>query len=171
VAGQPAITEVRFSPGNGATIDYEVAHLVGAARHRVVICSMLLNSGALLAALGDVLHAGRVPVTGIYDKTQMDEVLVQWQGVRHNHWKISAVADIVQAARLVGKQSTPYSPTSRHDFMHDKVLVVDDTVITGSYNFSHSAEMNAENILLIQSPPLAARYVQYIGHLMAKYTT
>ena len=53
--------------------------------------------------------------------------------------------------------------------MHNKVLVVDDTVITGSYNFSRSAEFNAENILFIESPPLAETYGAYIDHLIQKY--
>jgi phosphatidylserine/phosphatidylglycerophosphate/cardiolipin synthase-like enzyme len=79
------------------------------------------------------------------------------------------VQDIIARAPLVGKVSTPYTPTSRHDFMHNKILVVDDTVITGSYNFSHSAELNAENLLLIHSGALAATYSRYTDHLLAKY--
>lgn len=130
---------------------------------------MLLNSGALLTALGDLLRAGQVVVDGLYDRTQMSTVLQQWQAVPHNHGKIGAVQDIITGAHLVGKNSTPYSPTSIHDFMHDKVLVVDDLVITGSYNFSRSAELNAENILMIASPTLAATYSQQIDHVMAKY--
>jgi phosphatidylserine/phosphatidylglycerophosphate/cardiolipin synthase-like enzyme len=53
--------------------------------------------------------------------------------------------------------------------MHNKVLVIDDTVITGSYNFSRSAQFNAENILFLESPPLAEAYSHYIDHLKAKY--
>lgn len=53
--------------------------------------------------------------------------------------------------------------------MHNKVLVIDDTVITGSYNFSRSAEFNAENILFINSAPLAETYCRYIDHLVQKY--
>jgi phosphatidylserine/phosphatidylglycerophosphate/cardiolipin synthase-like enzyme len=53
--------------------------------------------------------------------------------------------------------------------MHNKVLVVDDTVITGSYNFSHSAELNAENILMIENQALADQYSHYIEHLVQKY--
>src|SRR5262249_15145693 len=144
--------------------------LVARATRRVRICSMLLNSGALLSALGDVLRCcPSVTVSGVYDRTQMQSVVEQWRDVRHNRWKIGAVADIIAEAGLVGKNSTPYSPESRHDFMHNKVLVVDDTVITGSYNFSHSAELNAENILLIESPALANAYTTYIDHLMDKY--
>jgi phosphatidylserine/phosphatidylglycerophosphate/cardiolipin synthase-like enzyme len=168
-ANAPAKVHLLFSPGNGPAIDYEVARHVAQARRRVRICSMLLNSGALIAALNDVLRIGAAAVDGIYDQTQMEEVLLQWREVPHNHWKISAVQDIVRAAQLVGKRSTPYTPTSRHDFMHNKVLVVDDTVITGSYNFSHSAELNAENILLIESPALAETYSRYIDHLMTRY--
>lgn len=161
--------QVLFSPGEGPAIDHEVARIVGAARRRVRICSMLLNSGALLGALRDLLRAGEVPVDGIYDRTQMQEVLQQWQEVPPNHWKIGAVEEIVAGAGLVGKNSTPYSPTGRHDFMHNKVLIVDDLVITGSYNFSHSAEQNAENILLLESAALAETYSWYIDHLTAKY--
>ena len=35
--------------------------------------------------------------------------------------------------------------------------------------FSHSAEQNAENLLMLTSPALADAYSDYIDHLMAKY--
>jgi phosphatidylserine/phosphatidylglycerophosphate/cardiolipin synthase-like enzyme len=168
-AGQPCVAEVLFSPGCGPAIDYVIARRVARAQRRVRICSMLLNSGALIAALGDLLREGRVAVDGVYDRTQMEGVFVQWQDVPHNHWKIGAVQEIIRDAQLVGKNSTPYSPTSAHDFMHIKTLVIDDLVITGSYNFSHSAELNAENVLLLESPALAETYSQYIDHLKVKY--
>jgi phosphatidylserine/phosphatidylglycerophosphate/cardiolipin synthase-like enzyme len=167
--GQPVAVQVLFSPGRGVAIDDDIAQIVAGAQRRVRICSMLLNSGALLNALLDVLHAGQVPVDGIYDRTQMASVLQQWQEIPHNHWKIRAIEEIVQTAHLVGKNSTPYSPTGRHDFMHAKILLVDDTVITGSYNFSRSAELNAENILLMHSGALAEAYSQMIDHLQQKY--
>jgi phosphatidylserine/phosphatidylglycerophosphate/cardiolipin synthase-like enzyme len=169
-AGTRASVQVLFSPGRGPAIDVDIAQVVARARRRVRICSMLLNSSALLAALSDVLRCcPGVEVSGIYDRTQMQDVLVQWRDVPHNHWKIGAVRDIVADARLVGKHSTPYSPRAPHDFMHNKVLVVDHTVITGSYNFSRSAEFNAENILIIENAALADAYSAYIDHLMAKY--
>jgi phosphatidylserine/phosphatidylglycerophosphate/cardiolipin synthase-like enzyme len=167
--GAPATVYLAFAPGCGAAIDEEVARRVAAAQRRVRICSMLLNSGALINALNDVLTAGQVPVDGIYDRTQMEGVFEQWQQVQHNHWKIPAVRRIIAMARLVGKNSTPYSPASRHDYMHNKVLLVDDTVIAGSYNFSHSAELNAENILMIESSPLSEAFSRYIDHLLSKY--
>lgn len=167
--GEPVTARALFSPGRGTAIDDEVARRVAGARRRVRVCSMLLNSGALLGALGALLEAGRVAVDGIYDRTQMAGVLDQWLDVPHNVWKIGAVREIVARAGLVGKRSTPYSPDTPHDFMHNKVLVVDDTVITGSYNFSRSAQFNAENILMLEGRALADRYSAYLDHLMAKY--
>ena len=160
-SGQSAEARVMFSPGCGLEIDSEIAKRVRAAQRRVRICSLLINSGTLIAELGNLLREGRVAVDGIYDRTQMAQVYVQWQEVPQNRWKIGALKDIIARAGLVGKNSTPYTPTGRHDFMHNKVLLIDDTVITGSYNFSRSAQFNAENILFIESEPLAG-YLQRV---------
>ncbi|MDQ6861607.1 MAG: phosphatidylserine/phosphatidylglycerophosphate/cardiolipin synthase family protein [Verrucomicrobiota bacterium] len=168
--GKPAVTRVMFSPGCGLEIDAEVARRVHAAQRRVRICSLLINSGTLINALLDLLKAGRVKVDGIYDRTQMADVFRQWGTVPSNHWKIPALQEVIARAKLAGKNSTPYTPTGRHDFMHNKVLVIDDTVVTGSYNFSRSAQFNAENILFIESAALAQTYSDYIDHLMQKYS-
>lgn len=168
---QSAATRVMFSPGCGLEIDTEVARRVRNARHRVRICSLLINSGNLISELGNLLRHQTVKVDGIYDRTQMADVYRQWQEVPQNHWKVPALQEIIAQAGLVGKNSTPYSPTSVHDFMHNKVLVIDDTVITGSYNFSRSAQFNAENILFIESAALAESYSGYIDHLMQKYAS
>ncbi|MFZ3376600.1 MAG: phosphatidylserine/phosphatidylglycerophosphate/cardiolipin synthase family protein [Chthoniobacterales bacterium] len=170
-SGQPAEARVLFSPGCGLEADSEIARRVRSAQRRVRICSLLINSGTLISELGNLLRAGRVAVDGIYDRTQMAEVYVQWQDVPQNRWKIGALKEIITRAGLVGKNSTPYTPNGRHDFMHNKVLVIDDSVITGSYNFSRSAQFNAENILFIESAPLAEAYSVYIDHLKRKYGT
>ena len=91
--------------------------------------------------------------------------------VPSNHWKIPAWQQIVGYGHLAGKHSTPYTPTSRHDFMHNKVLVSDNTVVTGSYNFSRHAQGNAENVLTIASQALAQTYRQYIYSIVQKYGT
>ena len=168
---QSAEARVLFSPGCGLEIDSEIASRVRAAKRRVRICSLLINSGTLIGELGNLLRSSRVSVAGIYDRTQMTDVYRQWQEVPSNRWKIGALKEIVDRAHLVGKNSTPYSPTGRHDYMHNKVLMIDDTVITGSYNFSRSAQFNAENILFIESAPLAEAYSVYIDHLIQKYRT
>jgi phosphatidylserine/phosphatidylglycerophosphate/cardiolipin synthase-like enzyme len=167
VAFNGTTIEVAFAPGDGPSIDHEIAQRIGAVRRRLRICSMLVNSGAILGSLCDVLKHGRVPdYRGIYDRTQMESVLQQWQGTP-SAWKIQAFRQI--AAPLAGKRSTPYTPTSPHDFMHNKVVVADDTVITGSYNLSHSATENAENVLMITDPALADRYVAWIDQLVSRY--
>jgi len=166
---QPAAARVMFSPGCGLEIDSEIARRVRVAQRRVRICSLLINSGTLIGELGNLLRRGRVAVDGIYDRTQMEQVYVQWQGVPQNRWKIGALKEIIVRAGLIGKDSTPYTPAGRHNFMHNKVLVIDNTVITGSYNFSRSAQFNAENILFIESAPLADVYSAYIDHLKSKY--
>jgi len=168
-AGQPAQVRVMFSPGCGLEIDSEIARRVRVAQRRVRICSLLINSGTLIGELGNLMRNGRAAVDGIYDRTQMEQVYVQWQEVPQNRWKIGALKEIITRAGLIGKSSTPYMAPGRHNYMHNKVLVIDDTVITGSYNFSRSAQLNAENILFIESAPLAETYSSYIDHLKQKY--
>src|SRR5262249_10919157 len=51
--------------------------------------------------------------------------------------------------RFIGVHSHPYNslPGGVNDFHHNKTLILDDRlVITGSYNFSHAAETNAEDL-------------------------
>jgi phosphatidylserine/phosphatidylglycerophosphate/cardiolipin synthase-like enzyme len=47
-------------------------------------------------------------------------------------------------------------------FLHDKVIIIDESiVVTGSLNFSSSAdEDNEENVLIIDNPEIAALYLQ-----------
>ncbi len=165
--GDTTVT-VAFAPGDGPAIDHDLARHIGGARRRLKLCSMLITSGAILGALSDVLHRGRLQdYGGLYDRTQMEGVFDQWRG-QPAEWKIAAFEHV--AGPLAGKRSTPYAPDTPHDFMHNKVVVVDDTVITGSYNLSHSATENAENVLLLHDPPIAERYNQYIDDLVKRYS-
>lgn len=51
--------------------------------------------------------------------------------------------------------------------MHHKVIVIDDdTVITGSFNFTKSADqINDDNVLVIHDPDLAKQYLQEFGRV------
>ena len=81
----------------------------------------------------------------------------------------TAVKDWETVSALLGrKHSAPYTPTT-HDFMHNKVLICDDTVVTGSYNFSANAEKNAENQVRITDPALAGQYVDYVDAITRTY--
>src|SRR5258708_27382959 len=170
-AGQRAQVRVMFSPGCGLEIDSEIARRVRTAHRRVRICSLLINSGTLIGQLGNLIRNRCAAVDGIYDRTQMEQVYVQWQEVPQNRWKIGALKEIIARAGLIGKNSTPYMAPGHHNYMHNKVLVIDDIVITGSYNFSRSAQFNAENILFIESAPLSETYSSYIDHLKSKYAS
>ena len=168
-AGRPAEVRVMFSPGCGLEIDSEIARRVRTAQRRVRICSLLINSGTLIGELGNLLRHGRVAVDGIYDRTQMEQVYVQWQDVAQNRWEIGALTEIIARAGLIGKNSIPYSAPGRHNYMHNKVLVIDDTVITGSYNFCGARNLMPRTFCSSKSAPLAEVYSLYIEHLKQKY--
>lgn len=166
--GRPAPTEVHFSPGQGKWINREIAEYLDQARERLTICAAVITSGHILGALQRLMQRG-IKVDGVYDRTQMEGVYAQWHMVPENDWKIPLFQELVAYGHLAGKVTTPWTPASVHDYMHNKILVVDDLVITGSYNFSRNAETNAENVLFIASPPVAADYRAYIGRLAARY--
>jgi phosphatidylserine/phosphatidylglycerophosphate/cardiolipin synthase-like enzyme len=168
-AGEPATTDVDFSPGQGEHINEWVARRVERARRRIIFCSMLINSSKLLDALMTVLDERDLELWGVYDKTQMDGVLQQWNGQPQVRWKIEAVRRLLREAELIGKDSEPYRPGHSHNFMHNKLLVVDDVVITGSYNLSHAAESNAENMLAIESAALAEDAITYVRMLRNRF--
>ena len=161
--------DVDFSPGQGQHINEWVARRVRDAHRRVVICSMLINSSKLLNALVEQLDRGRVEMWGVIDETQMAGVLYQWRDNPQLAWKIEAVRRIVAEANLVGKRSEPYSPGQRHNFMHNKLVIANDTVITGSYNLSHNAQGNAENMLAITNAAFAGQAITYVDTLRRRY--
>ena len=54
--------------------------------------------------------------------------------------------------------------------MHNKAMILDDRyVITGSYNFSENAEANGENMLMIDSRPVARAYGGYFDAMYGFY--
>jgi hypothetical protein len=71
-------------------------------------------------------------------------------------------------ATFLFNQGIPVFGDGKHAIAHNKVMVIDGkTVITGSFNFTKAAEeSNAENLLIIRSPDLAAKYEKnYQDHL------
>jgi phosphatidylserine/phosphatidylglycerophosphate/cardiolipin synthase-like enzyme len=55
--------------------------------------------------------------------------------------------------------------------MHAKIAVVDNTVLTGSYNLSHAGETNAENLLELESAALADQFASYVDRVFARYAS
>lgn len=170
-AEAPVKAHLFFSPGRGRQMAHAIADHIAHARHRVRMCSPVITSGVILGTLGDLLHsnATHVDFKGVYDRTQMAEVLGQWRVDPHAGWKGPAFQSITAMLPFSSKVTTPYSPTSVHDYMHAKITVVDNTVFTGSYNLSHAGEENAENLLQLDCPPLADRFAAFVDAVFARY--
>jgi len=64
-------------------------------------------------------------------------------------------------ADFVAHAGIPTFIDSRHAIARNKIIVIDGAVVlTGSFNFTKAAESsNAENLLVIRDPKLAARYL------------
>jgi phosphatidylserine/phosphatidylglycerophosphate/cardiolipin synthase-like enzyme len=84
-------------------------------------------------------------------------VLLDKKSQTSNRYVIGVLQDADIAVRLDGK----------HAIAHNKVMVIDqEVVITGSFNFTNSAATrNAENFLILKSPDLALQYrLQWQNH-------
>jgi phosphatidylserine/phosphatidylglycerophosphate/cardiolipin synthase-like enzyme len=129
--------EVHFSPKGGCT--EAIVAEIGAAKESVLVQAYSFTSAPIAKALVEA-HKRGVDVQVVLDKGQKGE-------------KYSS-ADFVANARI------PVRIDSRHAIAHNKVMVIDgETVVTGSFNFTKSAEeSNAENLLIIRDPCTASRY-------------
>lgn len=130
--------DVTFSPRGGCT--GAVIAALDKARASVKVQAYSFTSAPIAKALVDA-HRRGVAVEVVLDKSQRTE-------------KYSS-ADFVAHAGI------PTRIDAKHAIAHNKVMVIDgETVITGSFNFTKAAEeSNAENLLVIQDPVLAAKYL------------
>jgi phosphatidylserine/phosphatidylglycerophosphate/cardiolipin synthase-like enzyme len=158
-----------FCPGHGEELAHRVAKHIGKAKRRVRIASPVLTSGPILATLVEVVNEGRCDVAGVVDDTQVDQVFHQWRRNGVSEWKIPLLRTVLTRAPFSGKESTRWSHTSVHDFMHAKVVVTDDTTFVGSFNFSRSGERNAENVVEIRDPGVADEIAAYVDEIRALY--
>ena len=164
-------TRVRpyFCPGRSLKLVHAMSRSIASAERRIRVCSPVITSGPILGTLAEAIAAAKVDIGGVYDATQMDEVIDQWSGQEGTGWKIAAFKSVIKGARFGGKRSTPYAKGTVHDFMHAKILVADDYVYCGSFNLSHSGESNAENVIQVESAALAEMCAAYIDKVSARY--
>ena len=131
--------EVFFSPRGGCTeaVEREIAR----AKNSIWVQAYSFTSAPIAEALVQAARRG-VQVGVILDKS--------------NRTGRYSAADFLAHARI------PTWIDSKHAIAHNKVIIIDSaTVITGSFNFTRAAEENnAENLLLLRSPSLAARYIE-----------
>jgi phosphatidylserine/phosphatidylglycerophosphate/cardiolipin synthase-like enzyme len=158
-----------FCPGRGEKLAHRIAKAIGAAQRRVRIASPVISSAPILGTLAQVASDGKVDLAGVVDATQVAEVLAQWHENGNADWKGPLLRTVLGRAPFTGKLSTPYAPGSVHDYMHAKVTVADDTVFVGSFNLSHSGELNAENVLELRDPQLADRLAAFVDEIRGRY--
>ena len=129
----------------------------------------MLTSGPILATLVEVVNEHRSDVAGVVDDTQVDQVFLQWRTNGVSEWKVPLLQRILEGAPFSGKNSTPWAPSSLHDFMHAKIVVADDTAFVGSFNFSRSGERNAEDVLEIRDATIADRLAAFVDEIRHRY--
>jgi phosphatidylserine/phosphatidylglycerophosphate/cardiolipin synthase-like enzyme len=140
VSAQGSI-EIVFTPGGDA--EGAILRAVNEARHSIQVQAFLFTSRKLAAALIAAKRRG-VVVELLTDR----EMLIKGQNSR--------VPELAGAG-------IPVWLEVRYAAAHNKVMLIDaaDTdsaVITGSYNFTYSAQArNAENLLILRGNPALAR--------------
>lgn len=158
-----------FAPGEGTAIRDLITEAISAAKQRIRIASMVTSSPEILASLKDQIDAG-IDFAGVYDYGQSTQVLRTWKGIPADAGKAALLEAIL--AHLVPKHSETFQPSHpdwAHNFMHNKIVVADDTIVTGSFNFSANALRNAENVISFTEPQLAKACADYIDELVARY--
>jgi phosphatidylserine/phosphatidylglycerophosphate/cardiolipin synthase-like enzyme len=133
----PAGWQVYFSPHGGCT--EAVVAALDHATNSVIVQAYSFTSARIAKAVVDA-HRRNVRVSVILDKGQRSE-------------KYSS-ADFLRNAGV------PTFIDASHAIAHNKLIVIDGgIVLTGSFNFTKAAEeSNAENLLVINDPVLAAKY-------------
>ena len=128
-----------FTPGGNCT-DL-IVNAVAGANTSLLVQAYSFTSTPIAKALLDA-HTRGVPVQVILDKSQRTE-------------KYSS-------ADFLANQGVPTLIDANHAISHNKVMMIDgEIVISGSFNFTKAAqEKNAENLLIIRDPVLAAQYSQ-----------
>ena len=101
---------VAFAPGDSPLIVKEIVGAITAARSRLYVASVVMSSGPILAALSEAIDRG-LPLAGLYDGPQMDQVERQWKAAHVGADKVNTWQKI--ASRLVRKNSILHSLRSQ----------------------------------------------------------
>ncbi|HEY2104156.1 MAG TPA: phospholipase D family protein [Candidatus Binataceae bacterium] len=140
--------QVYFSPEGGCT--EAIVEAIGGARRQVLVQAYEMTSPQIKSALV-AAHRRGVEVKAIFDP--------------------EAVKESTSMVEELSAGGVPIFIDSFHSpgIAHNKVMVIDQAVvITGSFNFTRAAETrNAENLLVIRDPALAAAYQRNFDAHMA----
>ena len=136
----PKQIEVYFSPKGGATD--AIVREIQRAKKSIHVQAYSFTSSTIAKALVEAKRRG-LKVEILLDTSQRSEKYTEADFTSH-----AGIATWID---------------DQHAIAHDKVMILDEeTVITGSFNFTRAAEdRNAENLLIIyKTPELARRYME-----------
>lgn len=133
------LVETYFSPEDGVIIEDRIGELINQADTSVILLTNLVT----LDSIGEALiqrHNEGIAIQGIFEN-------------RNSTASYSEMVRLGCADISVKKDGNPNT-------FHHKVIIIDDEiVITGSYNFSDSArDSNSENVLIFHSPEIAQQF-------------
>jgi phosphatidylserine/phosphatidylglycerophosphate/cardiolipin synthase-like enzyme len=131
---------VVFTPEDPA-LENAIIPIVKSAAHSIRFLAFSFTDYPLADAMSQDAQSG-VNVAGVFEK-------------------VGSGTDAAELRTLFCR-NVPVRVDGNPSFMHNKVIIVDDRiVITGSLNFSTSAEVsNDENVLIIDNAEIARQYLQ-----------
>lgn len=137
------LVEIYFSPDDH--VSERIQELIMAAQENIFFMAYSFTADPLGIAIVEKFNAG-IRVEGIMDGGQVDSNT----GTEFDNFTITGI--------------NVYK-TTNEGLMHHKVIIIDQRiVITGSYNFSRSAEeINDENVIIIHSQEIAMKYLNEYG--------
>jgi phosphatidylserine/phosphatidylglycerophosphate/cardiolipin synthase-like enzyme len=136
-------TEVFFTPWDDA--EAAIASAIESAEEKIYIQAYVWTSKPLTKSLIKAKSRG-VKIYILADKEQMQ----------------NSDASLIPE---LAKQNIPINLETKYQNAHNKVIIIDPKgsnpkVITGSYNFSYSAQYkNAENVLIIHDASIVNKYL------------
>jgi phosphatidylserine/phosphatidylglycerophosphate/cardiolipin synthase-like enzyme len=138
VALEGSEVEVYFSPDDG--VEEELTILISQASNSIQFMAFSFTSDPISASLLEAAQRG-IAVRGIMESSQA-------RGLGSEYGVLREAGLDVRLDQAAGN-------------MHHKVLIIDEQiVVTGSYNFSKSAEeRNDENVLVIHNASIARLYL------------
>ena len=96
---------IAFTPGESPAVLKEIVGAIAGARNRLYVASVVLSSGPILAALSEAIDRG-LPLGGVYDGPQMDQVERQWKAANVGTDKLNTWQKV--ARHLIRKNSIPF---------------------------------------------------------------
>ena len=134
---------VCFAPplAGGCDPTNTIIQTLGAAQHQILVQAYEFTSGPIAKAIVEA-HRRGLDVRVILDKSNEHEGY--------------------SASKFLQHGGVPVMIDFAHNIAHNKVMIVDgETVITGSFNFTRSAEdQNAENLVVIRDETIANAYMR-----------